>query len=65
MMYAYESDAELSVASGASTSSAPVSILTGADEERSHAGIVGGNGAGSLLHHWFTELPSIAVLNLD
>lgn len=38
------------VASGASTSGAPASILTGADEERSRVGVVGGNCAGSLCH---------------
>ncbi|KAL7396041.1 hypothetical protein ABVT39_027672 [Epinephelus coioides] len=33
----------LALACGASTSSAPVSILTGADEERGRVGVVGGN----------------------
>lgn len=44
-----EKDTEIldSLAGGASTTSAPVSILTGADERRSCVGGVGGNLGGS------------------
>lgn len=51
-------DAKIRVclACGASTSSAPASILTGADEERIRVGVVGGNWAGSLWHSWLAGI---------